>query len=260
MYERELKFATQIAHKAGTILRDNFNRPQASFKEDYSPVTTSDLSINAMVIQTVREHFPAHAVLGEESSYTVSTPTHTWVCDPLDGTLPYILGVPTSVFSLALVDGNGRPVVAVVHDPWLKRGYTAVLGKGAFLNGERIHVNNISRLSEALIGNSGRSSKHVDATGLKSQLYRQCYRPIILHSVIYEAMLVASGALAATVMTGDGPYDAASAKLIVEEAGGVITDLFGDEQRYDRPIRGAVISNGAIHSSLVELARSYRAS
>lgn len=71
-------------------------------------------------------------------------------------------------------------------------------------------------------------------------------------------MVVASGKIAATILTGAGAHDAASAKLIIEEAGGQVTDLFGCEQRYDRPIRGAIISNGILHTKLVETAKRFK--
>ena len=71
-------------------------------------------------------------------------------------------------------------------------------------------------------------------------------------------MLVASGKIAATILTGSGTHDAASAKLIVEEAGGKVTSLLGEQQRYDQPINGAIISNSQIHSIIVDLAKTYR--
>jgi hypothetical protein len=71
-------------------------------------------------------------------------------------------------------------------------------------------------------------------------------------------MLVASGKIAATVLTGSGMYDAASAKLIVEEAGGEVTDLFGNNQRYDQLLKGAIFSNSLIHKEIVGIARLYK--
>lgn len=108
------------------------------------------------------------------------------------------------------------------------------------------------------VGNSGRSSVVVDAPQFKAYLYARCYRPVILHSFIYEGMLVASGKIAATVLTGSGAHDAASVKLIVEEAGGKVTDLFGEEQRYDEQIKGSIASNGSIHQEIVEMASRHR--
>jgi fructose-1,6-bisphosphatase/inositol monophosphatase family enzyme len=216
------------------------------------------MAINKLVIDQVTKHFPDHSIKGEEKSLSLGSSTYTWVCDPIDGTLPYTLGIPTCVFSLALLNSKGKPIVAVVYDPFEDRHYHATLGGGAFMNETKLSVNHTEKIEDALIGNSGRSSSFIDADKFKTHLYKNSYRPIILHSVIYEAMLVASGKIAATVMTGDALHDAASAKLIVEEAGGTVTDLFGGDQRYDDAITGAVISNGTIHADIISLAQKYR--
>lgn len=254
----ELNFAKRIAKQAGTIILRDFSNPSISLKADSSPLTATDTNINKMVIKEVTKRFPNHSVKGEEESLSPKSSTHTWVCDPVDGTLPYVLGVPTCVFSLSLLNDIGKPIVAVVYDPFEDRCYYATLGGGAFMNNAKLNVNHTKKIQDALIGNSGRSSPYIDADKFKTHLYKYSYRPIILHSVIYEAMLVASGKIAATVMTGDAPHDAASAKLIIEEAGGMVTDLFGNEQRYDYAIRGAIISNGAIHADIIKLAQTYR--
>lgn len=254
----ELNFAKSIAKKAGAMILGDFDNPSVSLKNDNSLLTTIDTSINGMVISEVAKTFPSHSVIGEEESLFQELSTHTWVCDPIDGTLPYTLGIPTCVFSLSLLNSEGIPIVAVVYDPFEDRLYQATLGGGAFMNETRLGVNHTEKIASALIGNSGRSSPFIKADRFKTHLYQSCYRPIILHSVIYEAMLVASGKIAATIMTGDAPHDAASAKLIVEEAGGRVTDLFDRDQRYDKSIRGAIISNGAIHADVVDLAQKYR--
>ncbi|HUC89370.1 MAG TPA: inositol monophosphatase [Patescibacteria group bacterium] len=254
----ELDFAKRIAKEAGAIILKDFSSPNVSLKIDGSPLTATDMAINKIVIDQVAKHFPNHSVKGEEKSLLLRSSTHTWVCDPIDGTLPYTLGIPTCVFSLALLNSEGKPIVAVVYDPFEDRYYYATLGGGAFMNETKLSVNHTEKVEDALIGNSGRSSEFIYADKFKTYLYQHSYRPIILHSVIYEAMLVASGKIAATVMTGDAPHDAASAKLIVEEAGGTVTDLFGSEQRYDDAIRGAIISNGAIHADIISLAQKYR--
>ncbi len=254
----ELNFARSLAQKAGLIMVDLFAQVDGSVKTDGTIVTEADMRINRMVIDAVKTSYPDYSVLGEEESYMSSQNLGIWVCDPIDGTLPYSLGVPTSVFSLSLLDGNGMPIVAVVYDPFLEKIYWATKNGGAFENGLPLQVSSTKGLKKALIGNSGRSSTIVDAPRFKAYLYAHCHRPVVLHSFIYEAMLVASGKIAATVMTGSGAYDAASVKLIVEEAGGKVTDLFGEEQRYDRQIKGAIASNSSIHQEIVAIALRHR--
>lgn len=255
----ELKFAVMLAKETGAKILKDFNNSHILYKTDGSLVTQTDIDINQKVIKKIIEYFPQDNIIGEESSHISSPASRTWVCDPIDGTLPYSLGVPTCVFSLTLLNHEGDPILAVVFDPFLDRIYTARRGEGAFVNGISLYVNKISLMKDALLGNSGRSSIFIKAEQFKTHLYEQCYRPIILHSVIYEAMLVASGKIAATVMTGDSIHDAASAKLIVEEAGGKVTDLFGDQQTYSKSIKGAIITNGtSLHDELVATATSYK--
>ncbi len=257
-----LDFAKGLAQEAGEIMLRYFQVGVANELKEHegnTPVTIADKAINSLVIEAVRKQYPLHAVIGEEESYRQENAGFTWVCDPIDGTIPYVMGMPTNVFSLALVDNsNGQPVVAVVYDPYMKRKYWATKNGGAFLNGLSIKTNATGDIKEALVGGSGGRSNVLKASEFKAAVIAVCYRPIIVNCVMYEAMLVASGQIAATVFPGAGCHDAVSAKLIVAEAGGKVTDVFGNEQRYDKPIRGAIISNGMIHDELVSLAKTYK--
>lgn len=256
-----LKFAQSLADEAGGIMLEYFRvgvASRAKTEEGNTPVTIADTAINQLVIEAVQARYPRHSVLGEEESHMVAGADFTWVCDPVDGTIPYSMGVPTNVFSLALVNGAGQPVVAVVLDPYMRRKYWAVAGSGAFMNGVRLRVNQTNVLEDAYVAGSGSRAGVIDAVALRGALIGQCYRIFILNSVIYEAMMVASGQIAAVIYGGKGAHDAASAALIVREAGGRVTDLLGREQRYDEPVRGAIVSNGVVHGALLELTERYR--
>lgn len=258
----QLEFAKNLADEAGEIMLQHFQvgvANETKVLEGNTPVTIADTAINTMVIEAIAKQYPTHAVIGEEESKIQEDAEYTWVCDPIDGTIPYVMGVPTNVFSLAMVNKEGQPIVAVVYDPYMKRKYWATKDGGVFLNNQPIHVNDVNEMSEAYIGGSGGRSTVLKATEFKGAVIAACYRPIILSCVIYEAMLVATGQIAATVFPGAGAHDTATAKLIVEEAGGKVTDVFGNEQRYDQPVKGAIMSNGAVHSELVSLAQQFLA-
>jgi myo-inositol-1(or 4)-monophosphatase len=257
-----LVFAKNLARDAGAIMREHFQigvTTEMKASEGNTPVTIADKTINAHIIEAVAKTYPTHAVLGEEQSLDKADAPYVWVCDPIDGTIPYAAGVPTNVFSLALVDtSDGQPKVAVVYDPYLDRIYHAVQGSGAFVNGVPIHVNNVVSIKDAMIGNSSIRSPYVDAFAFKSEIMKLSFRQLNFSSAIYEAMLVASGQLAAQIFVGVGAHDVATSKLIVTEAGGMATNLFGNEQRYDGTVCGALFSNGVIHDELVALARTYK--
>lgn len=255
-----LEFAKRLADEAGEIMLRHFQvgvLSQAKAHEGDTPVTIADREINRLVIEAVQAKYPSHAVIGEEESHVVTGAEFTWVCDPVDGTIPYTMGIPTNVFSLALVNGEGRPVVAVVEDPYMKRRYWAVLGQGAFVNGAPLHVNQIHELKKAYVAGSGIRSEVIRTAALRGATIAQCYRTFTTNCIIYEAMLVASGQIAATIYPGSGAHDVATSALIIEEAGGRVTNLLGEDQRYDKAITGAIISNGAIHEKLLALTRQY---
>src|SRR3954462_4543937 len=136
---KALRFAQRLAKEAGVIARRHYD-PTISFdpKDDSSPVTQADVEINRLVIARCRAAYPEAGVLGEEES-SQGVSDILWVCDPIDGTTPYMLGAHASTFCLALVY-KGVPVVGVVYDFWNKRLYSAIKGESAFLNGAPLGV------------------------------------------------------------------------------------------------------------------------
>lgn len=245
-----LETAKTLANQAGEIMLQHFKiGVPASIKADHSPVTLADTEINRLVIETISQTYDGHAVMGEEESYEADGATFVWVCDPIDGTIPYAHGIPTNVFSLALVE-DGAPIMGVVYDPHQSRMFQAVKGGGAYLNGKQIHVNATSKLHATPIGVSGYRLSKPD---LSRSLFEEGVRAFSFQSCIYEAMMVAAGEFAGQLFGGKNAHDAATTKIIVEEAGGKVTDYMGREQRYDRPINGAIASNGILHDQLLAL-------
>jgi myo-inositol-1(or 4)-monophosphatase len=259
--EEELEFAKGLAQQAGEIMLKHFQVGvlyEHKASEGDTPVTIADTTINKLVIKAVRERYPNYSVIGEEESHHVPGAKFSWVCDPLDGTLPYTLGIPTNVFGLALVNQDGQPVVAVIYDPYMGRKYWATKGGGAFMNDTRIHVNDQSDITKAIVSAPGKRARTLDFDGFRSELFAAAYRPLSFSCTMYEAMLVATGQIATTIYAGWHCHDVATSKLIVEEAGGKVTTMYGGEQRYDGEIDGAVISNGTIHDYVLGLTRKYR--
>ncbi len=246
-----LTFALDLAHAAGDIMRQHFSSTLAvERKSDNSPVTIADTSINAMVIERIMAAYPDHGILGEEQSHNPGTSKYTWVCDPIDGTMPFIFHLPISMFSLALVE-DGVPILGVLYNPFTEQLFTAEKGKGAFMNNTPIHVSSHATVAKAMIGNeSGRLS------ALDPVLYTMKARMSRFYCTTCVGALVANGQYDALLFGVDTTWDIAAIKVIVEEAGGKVTDKEGNEQRYDRPINGAIVSNGLIHEELLEMVQS----
>jgi len=264
----EMEFAKKLAYDAGEIMKKYFNQKDIGDKykgedDKKTIVTLADTEINQMVIDQVREKYPEHGVFGEEDSFGNDRKI-LWVCDPVDGTAMFSCGVPVSVFSLALViDGESK--LGVVYDPFKDEIYTAIKGEGAYCNSNKLSVNTEKLGDVSAISNYDSSSRYVSS----SRTYQKDLRPAVdlldretyltsIGSIIRASMLVASGNMVAeiTAVSGNKNMDVAAVKVIVEEAGGKVTDIFGNEQRYDQDIKGAIISNSVVHDELVNAVKN----
>ena len=250
--EEYLEFAKSIALYAGKIMKDYFNSDMnIEFKSDKTPVTDADKMINHYLIEQVKNSYPLHGVYGEEEAYNKDN-NKLWVCDPIDGTSGFTRHIPISVFSLAYVE-DGIPLVGVVYDPYLDEMYTAIKGKGAYCNGKPISVNNLD------YGEIGCSVdycmwNHAKYDTLEIvKAIRSNVKTCQVGSVAHACMLVASGKISAEIFPGTkhANCDMAASKLIVEEAGGLVTDFHGNEQDYSKDLDGALASNGKIHKQLL---------
>lgn len=252
--EEYLDFAKSLALKSGKMIKDAFDTDYSTrMKEDKTVVTEVDEKINQFVIDEIGKAYPSHSVFGEEKSIDKSS-EYAWVCDPIDGTIVFTKGIPISVFSLALVK-DGKPLIGVVNDPFTDRLYYANRGGGAFLNEEKIKVSNIKLEHDATIDFSWWPEAEYDIHKVIHDLSIETEALFIsIFSIVQSSCLVASGKLEAATFPGtEGKnVDIAAVKVIVEEAGGKVTDLFGEEQRYDKDIRGAIVSNGVVHDKLAE--------
>ena len=251
MEEKYLEFAKEIANKAKEIMLKYFNEDNGSkYKYDNTIVTIADTEINEYLIKRVKETFPTHSVDGEEERFGKSE--YIWVCDPIDGTAMYARHIPVAVFSLALVV-SGTPVIGVIYDPFTNSLYSAIKGKGAYKNNVKIHVNDINL-------NDMRSVSHYDMWPSSSyniydaikELGTKTYM-LSIGSIARACMCIACGEFNLAIFPGTKHKncDIAAAKVIVEEAGGKVTNLFGNDQRYDNDIEGAIISNGKVHDEVI---------
>lgn len=249
-------FALELAYAAGKIMRDHFTTGvTVEWKSEDTPVTVADRMINALVIESIKKEFPDHRILAEEGDNLSGRSEYLWVCDPLDGTMPFAHGIPVAAFSLALTF-HGRSVLGVIYDPFMDRVFFAEEGTGAFLNGKRISVS----ATDTFMGESVCIVYWKDApfnfSRIPNLIRREGGRIIQGVSIAYTGALVSCGALASTIFPGTEPHEGAALKIIVEEAGGKVTDVFGNEQPYDRPIKGHIVSNGRLHTKILTVVQN----
>lgn len=249
-----LEFAKGLAQEAGAVMRRYFNADDigTEFKIDSTPVTAADTAINQLVIDRVRAAYPDHGVIGEEDSYEEQR-DYVWVVDPIDGTIPFSLGLPLSTFCLALVH-KGNVQASVVYEPFLDRLFSASPGSGSFINGKKLKVSDGKTFKNSYISlsgwkNKGKKNLHSVILGLEEQ----GGRAIDILSYAYSAAMVASGELLVAGMTYGSPWDAAAVALIAEEAGGKVTDLQGNPRKFNEWGDGILITNGYVHNEVVRL-------
>ncbi len=246
-----LAFAEDLARQASDIAKRLKTSTDAAIsKDDSSPVTVADEQINQLVIDAVKTKFPNIGVLAEEQSYNSGkTSGLLWVCDPIDGTLPYILEASISTFCLALVD-DGAPVLGVIyvfdHDDL----YSAAKGLGVRRNGEPFMARQAKPLP--VVDVEWWFSAEYEISSLQKKLYAAKYQTVDFSSSGYAAIQVALGRLKGVIQAGNKPWDIAATKAIFDELGYAVTDLDGNEQRYDQPIRGAIVSDGLLQKELFD--------
>lgn len=257
MLEEYLVFAKDIAYKAKEIMLNYFNKDMtSSYKLDNTIVTNVDIEINKYLIEKVKEVYPDHSVIGEEESYGNSN--IAWICDPVDGTAMYARSIPVSVFSLALVI-EGKPVLGVVYDPFLDEMYSAIEGKGAYLNDNKISVNDYKLEDKRTVCHYDMwPDAPYNIYDIVKELGEKAYF-ISIGSIIRASMEVAKGNFSLALFPGrdNKRYDLAALKIIVKEAGGIATSLFGIDERLDREINGAIICNKVIYEEVQRVVNKY---
>ncbi len=242
--------AFKLKDEAGKIMMKNFTlNMKKEWKYDNSPVTETDTEINTIVLNTIKEYFPEHSVLAEEENHIKEGSEYVWVCDPVDGTHTFSHGIPCFAFALALVH-KGEPILGLIYDPVLDRTFFAEKGKGATLNGEPIHVSSAKEVKKTVIG-LGKWEDVCNLFPVAKELRDKGVRFVTGLSINYMGALVAAGELSATLYGSTSSHDTVAIKIIVEEAGGKATDLFGENGRSDRDVKGQLATNGLVHDEIL---------
>ena len=256
-----LNTAIKAARRAGALI----NRAivaggfEVQTKRANDFVTEIDKAAEAAIIGIVRQSYPDHAILAEESGEDAggTKNEYTWVIDPLDGTTNFIHGFPVYAVSIALAF-KGQVQQAVVYDPSRNDLFYASKGRGAFLNDKRLRVSKRIRMSEALIGTGFPFRK-----GDNFKRYVQMFEAVMQNcaglrrpgAAALDLCYVAAGYYDGFFETGLQPWDAAAGSLMITEAGGLIGNFTGDADfLYQREV---VAGNPKIYGQLVQTLAPY---
>lgn len=248
-YQNELQEALAIVKKVGIYqLESQANIKNINLKEDRSPVTEIDKKSEDMIKKALLSKFKDDGFLGEESGESKSKNSRRWIVDPLDGTRPYIHGIPTFSILVALEEQD-EIVVGVVHFPALNETYYASKNGGAFQDNNRLQVSKCSELKDSMASALGlvEANHTTEGKELLNLFKKIDYNYGFMDA--YSYMSVASGKLDFCVGLIDTAWDRAAATIIIKEAGGDFSDLSGIETIYNETI---LFSNKMIHDKVLE--------
>lgn len=228
-----LNIAVKAARRAGTIINRasmELDLLKVETKSQNDFVTEVDKAAEAAIIEVLKESFPDHGILAEESGEAAGGGEFQWIIDPLDGTTNFIHGFPQYAISIALAR-RGIIEQAVIFDPTRNELFTATRGSGAFLNDRRIRVSKRIRLNEALVGTGFpfRQFDHVEAyLAMFRELTQKTAGIRRPGAASLDLAYVACGRLDAFWEMGLAPWDMAAGVLLISEAGGLVSDFTGE--------------------------------
>jgi myo-inositol-1(or 4)-monophosphatase len=254
MSKNYLEAAVEIAREAGKVLREEFARPpDIAYKGDFDLVTQADRRAEEVIVARLHKYFPEHAIAAEEGSGRESASEFCWHVDPLDGTTNFAHGYPCFAVSIALAQGDAL-LAGVVYNPIYDELFAAARGAGATFNGQTMRVSKNATLATSLL-----------CTGFPNHK-RQAHPNIHYYwdftlrshgvrrdgSAALDLACVAAGRFDAFWEFGLKPWDTAAGVLLVEEAGGKISDLAGEPYRLGGPT--ILASNTLVHVEMQRVA------
>ncbi len=256
MDTKYLEVAKEAALNAAEVQRARFGDVSSfEYKEGNEIVTEADYRSEEAIKSVINERFPQHTVISEESNPALELPPeHVWVVDPIDGTVNYQHGFSQFCVGIALLDEQGVKVSAI-HNPISKDMYTAVRDGGARLNGDPIGVSDTERMAQSLLAaswsNEEFSEKEIFDTLREIHTSSHGFRKT--GSAVLSMALTAAGVFDGHCSISLGKWDVAAGILLVEEAGGKVTNLAGDDDHRKIIDDSIVATNGQIHESFREM-------
>ena len=250
-----LETALKAAKAGGEILEHYFETSiEKRLKDDLSFVTRADTEAEAKIREVIKEKFPDHDFIGEESGEEKTGASYQWYVDPLDGTTNFANGIPIFAVSIGAVKDD-QLVACAIYNPITNSLFYAANGEGAFWNGEKISVSN-GDATKAMItigrGKKSEDKSHVNRSFERALLHIKTVR--YLGSAALEMAYLARGGTEGFINLGTQKWDYAAGALLVKEAGGKITDLAGNDWDFEQNY--FVASNGNIHSQLILLVQN----
>jgi len=249
--------AMSAAREAGAFLKSSvgkFRHLERKIGQETNLVTEIDKQSEALIIRAIKAKYPDHAILGEEGGASAGSAEYRWIIDPLDGTTNFTHGLP--LFSVTIgVEYQGEIIAGVVYDPNADEMFSAEKGKGAFLNGEPIHVTKTDKLIESLLVTGFPYNVKENPSNVIQ--YFGEFLPVAqgvrrLGSAAIDLAYVACGRFDGYWEFFLHPWDKAAGILLVKEAGGMVTDFKNDASTIIYG-QNTLATNGIIHSAMLDV-------
>jgi myo-inositol-1(or 4)-monophosphatase len=252
--------ASAIALEAGALLRDYYSRGVTTeYKSDVDLVTEADRASEKLIVERLHALFPGHGVYGEEGTRSNIDREYRWYIDPLDGTTNFAHSFPVFCVSMGLerrapslaASQDGELIAGIVYDPLRDELFTTERGKGAYLNGARIHVSRIPDLAEALLATGFPSRKRHDNPNIHfyQEFTLRSHGVRRAGSAALDLAYTACGRVDAYWEFNLNPWDTSAGALLVLEAGGSVTTFDGSPFRLDS--REVLATNSLLRDELL---------
>jgi myo-inositol-1(or 4)-monophosphatase len=240
----------ELAREAGSLLMSYFGKVAIEYKGDVDLVTVADRRSEELIVGRIRRLWPGHDLMGEEGSRTETGSDFRWYIDPLDGTTNFAHGFPVFCVSMGL-EHKGERIAGVIYDPTRDELFAAEKGSGSTLNGKPISVSNTPRLAESLLATGFPSHKRHKNPNIHfyHQITLRSHGVRRAGSAALDLCNVASGRCDGFWEFNLNPWDTAAGVLLVEEAGGKVTNFTGGP--FAISSREVLASNVLIHDELL---------
>jgi len=250
------KISITVAKKAGKFLMDNIDKTKdIRLKAKSDIVTNIDLEVEKIIITAIKKHFPNHKILSEEKGLLDSRSEYSWIIDPIDGSINYLHRQSPFRVGLCLLK-NSKPIMSTLYNPVKKELYYSEKGKGSTLNDKKIHVseNNIIENSVAMTHLSSRESPRKRTIFQLNSIFENIMHMRMYGSGLASMSYVAHGRFNIFFNIVTYPWDILPGVLLVEEAGGTVTDIQGNA--INEKSTSVLATNGKVHQKMLKLLKN----
>ncbi len=251
-----LQIAKKLAYDAGKMAL-KFQEKGFSVSTKSSPVdlvTEADKACEALILKTIRAHFPDHSILSEETAALDQGGDYKWIVDPIDGTTNFAHGLPLYAISIAIVY-KGKPIIGVVEIPALKESFWAQEGRGAYIGNKEIHVSKTAKLQQGVFATgfpyAREGERYKKNMALFDAFYQAGQGVRRFGSAAIDLCFTAAGRFDGFWEYSLKPWDVAAGKIIMEEAGGMVTNM--DGSLFNPKLENILASNGLLHSEMLRV-------